>query len=80
MAASWCVTGWRNASRLGFAYVVVLGAPGYYTRFGFSPASQFGLGNEYGAGDEFMALELRAGGLPRLPGIVRYAPEFALVT
>jgi putative acetyltransferase len=66
--------------RLGYAYGVVLGAPGYYRRFGFSPASEHSLGNEYGAGDEFMALELREDGLPGLPGIVRYAPEFALST
>ena len=71
--------GLAECSRLGCAYVVVLGAPAYYRRFGFSPASQYGLGNEYGAGDEFMALELCEGGLPRLPGTVRYAPEFDLV-
>lgn len=48
----------------GFTFVVVLGEPAYYTRFGFVPATRFGLQNEYGAGDEFMALELQSGSLP----------------
>ena len=72
--------GLAECTRLGYAYVVLLGAPGYYHRFGFSPASGFGLGNEYGAGDEFMALALREGRLPELPGIVHYSPEFVLST
>ncbi len=66
-----------RAAELGFDYVVVLGAPAYYARFGFSAASERGLGNEYGAGPEFQALALRAGGLDGVAGLVRYAPEFA---
>jgi putative acetyltransferase len=56
--------------------MVVLGDPAYYRTFGFERASVRGLGNEYGTDEEFMVLELRAGGLPPA-GIVRYAPEFA---
>ena len=61
-------------------FVVVLGEPAYYTRFGFVPATRFGLQNEYGVGDEFMALELQAGSLARRAGLIRYAPEFATLT
>ncbi len=61
----------------GAGYVVVLGDPAYYARFGFVAAALRGLGNEYGAHDEFMALELRTVGLPARGSIVRYAPEFA---
>ena len=40
--------------------VVVLGHPGYYPRFGFVPASRFGIRSEFDVPDEvFMALELQ---------------------
>jgi putative acetyltransferase len=60
----------------GYSFVVVLGYPGYYARFGFRRAGAAGLGNEYGADEEFMVLELRPGGLPP-GGVVRYGREFA---
>jgi len=67
-----------SASRAaGFGWAVVLGEPAYYTRFGFSPASEFGLSDEYGGGDAFQALELIPGTHPMGAGLVRYAPEFA---
>jgi putative acetyltransferase len=61
----------------GWAFVVVLGHPGYYPRFGFRQASAAGLGNEYGADKAFMVLELQPGSLPAGGGLVRYGPEFA---
>jgi putative acetyltransferase len=61
----------------GIGWVVVLGEPGYYARFGFTPGSDAGLVDEYGGGPAFQALELRGGALPRGAGLVRYAPEFA---
>jgi len=61
----------------GVAFVVVLGDPDYYGRFGFRRASTRGLGNEYGADDAFLVRELRAGCLDGHTGLVRYAPEFA---
>lgn len=62
---------------LGIEFVVVLGEPGYYRRFGFQPASTFDLTSEYHAGDAFMAVELKPEALAGLSGEVRYAPEFA---
>jgi putative acetyltransferase len=62
----------------GFGWAVVLGEPEYYGRFGFRPAAEFGLSDEYGGGPAFQALELTPGGLPRGAGLVRYAPEFAM--
>lgn len=59
-------------------YVVVLGEPAYYGRFGFAAASAFGLNDEYGGGDAFQVLELQPGGIPQGAGVVRYSPEFAL--
>lgn len=61
----------------GAGFVVVLGDPPYYTRFGFEPASKYELKNEYGAGEEFMVFELVAGTLPPPGTLVKYAPEFA---
>lgn len=47
---------------LGAGAAVVLGHPGYYPRFGFSPASRFGVGSEYDVPDEaFMLIELVPG-------------------
>jgi putative acetyltransferase len=60
----------------GFDFAVVLGDPAYYTRFGFRPASEFGLTSEYGAGPEFMAAELQPGALAAAGGLVHYRPEF----
>jgi putative acetyltransferase len=57
--------------------VVVLGDPGYYSRFGFARAGDHGLGNEYGVGEHFMALELQEGAMAQAAGMVRYQPEFA---
>jgi putative acetyltransferase len=61
----------------GFGWVVVLGEPAYYARFGFRPAAAFGLSDEYGGGPAFQAIELVAGALPVGGGLVRYAPVFA---
>jgi putative acetyltransferase len=62
----------------GVGAVVVLGHPKYYPRFGFVPASRFGLRCEYDCPDEaFMALELRPGALSGLEGgVVHYRSEF----
>lgn len=69
-----------EARRAGWDAVVVLGHPGYYPRFGFRPASSFGLRCEYDAPDEtFMALELRPEALEGLHGLVRYHAAFGAV-
>jgi putative acetyltransferase len=62
----------------GYPAVVVLGHPAYYPRFGFVPASHFGLRWEMDAPDEaFMALELSAGALAGVQGVVRFRSEFS---
>lgn len=63
--------------QLGAAAVVVLGHPEYYPRFGFVPASRYGLRCEYPVPDDvFTALELSPGSLS-VPGLVRYHRAFA---
>jgi putative acetyltransferase len=61
---------------LGCRFVVVLGHTDYYPRFGFRRASDLGLGNEYGADEAFMVLELETGSLPTGGGLVQYGPDF----
>ena len=61
----------------GAAFVVVLGEPAYYARFGFQPASRYRLQSEYSAGDAFQVLPLKLAALPEQCGLVRFAEEFA---
>jgi len=74
---SWLVReGLEVCKRQGEAIVVVLGHAMYYPRFGFLKATEYSLDNEYGAIDSFMVLELQAGALQNVRGLVKYAPEF----
>jgi len=62
---------------LGVQWVVVVGHPGYYPRFGFVPANRFGICCAYEVPDEaFMAIELGARGLEGVTGTVHYEQEF----
>ncbi|HYB99929.1 MAG TPA: N-acetyltransferase [Candidatus Limnocylindrales bacterium] len=61
------------------SFCVVLGNPAYYARFGFVPASRFGLACLYTDGDQFMVAEVQPGGLAGVRGLVTYAPQFAVL-
>jgi putative acetyltransferase len=70
--------GLEACRQLGHSRIVVLGHPGYYPRFGFVPASRFGLRSEYDVPDEaFMALALSPGAFCGCAGTAVYEPEFA---
>jgi putative acetyltransferase len=72
--------GLEHCARLGACAVIVLGHPEYYPRFGFTPASRFGISSEYDVPDEvFMALELEPGALRERSGTIRYHAAFANV-
>jgi len=61
----------------GVQAVFVLGHPEYYPRFGFVPASRFGLKFTADVPDAaFMAVEIIPGCLGNKSGLVRYRPEF----
>ena len=47
-------------------------------RFGIAPAKQWGLWDEFGAGEAFQALELGLNRIPTRTGTVEFAPEFRL--
>ena len=69
--------GLAAAAAQGFGHVIVLGHPEYYPRFGFTPASRFGIHPPFDVPDEaFMALALQPGALDGVRGMVRYPPAF----
>ncbi len=69
--------GLNESRHLGYGIMTVLGHPEYYPRFGFIPASAVGLQCPYPVPDEaFMVLELVAGALNGISGLVVYPPEF----
>ena len=61
----------------GVGFIVVLGEPEYYRRFGFKTASLWGVKSLYEVYEPFMALELRPDSMQ--PGLALYAPEFAIL-
>lgn len=70
--------GLETARKLGTGFVVVLGEPSYYSRFGFGPARRWGLFDEYDGGFAFQAIELKPGSLPEGAGLIKYASEFGI--
>lgn len=74
-----CREGLQRMMDLGWRWIVVVGHPTYYPRFGFTKGSAFGLSNEYGVDDPFMAIELVPGALKHRGGMVRYSETFAEV-
>lgn len=77
VAADLIRAGLARCRATGSGFVVLLGEPDYYARFGFRPASAWRLQDEYGGGAAFQALELAPHAIPSDGGLVRYAPEFA---
>jgi putative acetyltransferase len=69
--------GLDQCRHLGILAVVVLGHPEYYPRFGFSPASRYGIDSEYEVPEEvFMAMELQPEALSGKSGRVKYHTAF----
>ena len=62
-------------------FVVVLGHPGYYSRFGFEPASMHGIRCKWNVPDEaFMILVLDESRMCGASGVARYRSEFDAAT
>jgi putative acetyltransferase len=69
--------GLSHCKRLGAHAVVVVGHPRFYPRFGFAPASRYGLRCTYDVPDDvFMALELEPGTLAGASGLILYDEAF----
>lgn len=72
--------GLERCAETGGRGVVLVGHPEFYPRFGFVPASGFGLSCEYDVPDDvFMAREMVPGVFDGRSGTVRYHPAFAEV-
>lgn len=62
-------------------FVVVLGHPGYYARFGFGPAAARGIRCKWDVPEAaFMLLILDEAAMNGVSGLARYRPEFDAVT
>ncbi len=74
--------GIRRLEQSGCAVVVVLGHTEYYPRFGFVPASQYGLKSQWEGipADVFMVRFLKKEKIGLATGIVRYQREFDTTT
>lgn len=72
------LAGHQKAVELGFQSVILIGHPEYYPRFGYKPASTWGIKTHYElpSDDVFMAVELTEGGLTGVSGMVVFPPEF----
>ena len=74
-------TGTRKLKDAGIPFIIVLGHPSYYPRFGFQPASTFGIKCEWDVPDEvFMLLVLDEVRMQAVSGLAKYRPEFSMVT
>jgi len=71
-------TGLEQLRRIGCPFVIVLGHPEYYPRFGFRPASEFGLICQWAGVPEeaFMAIILDERKMSGVVGVARYRDEF----
>ncbi len=68
--------GHRIARGMGHSFSVVLGHAAYYPRFGYRPASQYGIKAPFDVpAENFMACDLQAGSAP-LGGVMEYAGAF----
>jgi putative acetyltransferase len=69
--------GLEECNRLGHAWIIVLGHPAYYPRFGFASELAKSLECPFGdCGNAWMALELIPGALKGVRGKVIYPPAF----
>jgi putative acetyltransferase len=61
-------------------FIILVGHPTYYPRFGFEPASRYGIRSEWAVPDDaFMVLVLDEKQRDGLSGVAKYRPEFSEV-
>lgn len=68
----------RRIKDAGYPFIIVLGHPEYYPRFGFKPASTFGVTCQWDVPDNaFMVLPLDPVKTQKISGLATYRPEFS---
>ena len=71
--------GTQKLKEAGYPYIIVLGHANFYPRFGFKPASSFGIECEWDVPDDvFMLLVLDQSKMQDVSGLARYRHEFSL--
>ena len=74
-------SGNQKLKAAGCPFIIVLGHANFYPRFGFQPASTFGVRCEWPVPDDaFMLLPLDPSATQSLSGLAKYRPEFSTVT
>ena len=69
--------GHRGGREMGYPFVVLIGHPWYYPRFGYLQARQYGLETIWPVSDPvFMVCELQPGALEHAAGQLRYPEPF----
>jgi len=72
------MTGIARLASSACSFVTVLGHTDYYPRFGFEPASRYGVRSQWDVPNEsFMLLVLNESVMSEISGVARYRPEFA---
>ena len=69
--------GLRVCKEQNVDFVVLLGDPAYYSRFGFEPASAYHITNEYGVDEPCQIIALREHALTGITGLIKYSKEFS---
>ena len=77
-----CEAGLKYIENFGYPYVVVLGSPRYYPRFGFRPAGDFGIRCAYEniPPEDFMIIIFDKEKMMGVSGIAYYRSEFDRVS
>jgi putative acetyltransferase len=71
----------RKIKDAGYPFIVVVGHAEYYPRFGFRPASEYGIKCEWDVPDEvFMLLVLNETKMQGASGLAKYRHEFSTVS
>jgi putative acetyltransferase len=69
--------GIRQCREVGHGFMVVLGHPEYYPRFGFQPSVELGIRSQFDVPSEvFMVMEFKPEALHDKKGLIKYRPEF----
>ena len=73
--------GTERLKQSGCPFVIVVGHPQFYPRFGFKPASSFGITSEWELPEDvFMVSVLDPSKLAGVSGLAKYRPEFSSVS
>jgi putative acetyltransferase len=71
----------RKIKDAGYPFIVVVGHAEYYPRFGFRPASEYGIKCEWDVPDDvFMVLILDQPKMQGVSGLARYRHEFSTIS